>query len=209
MLGLPPGPLVGQAWRYLKELRLERGPLPHDEAVAELDALGRSEQGSSRGRPAWRTAEAVARAAVSAYPPATTASIAYDLPGRRQQERGEHRRGHERDVEQRVVEGEDPAAEVVLDLLLHQRVHADLRALGDDRRAASAAGRIVCDLCTAGRTRSRSARASANSPVTQACLPNRRTAAGVIAAAISVPAAVAAKTWPSPASPAWKTPVRR
>jgi poly(A) polymerase len=36
ILGLPPGPLVGQAWRYLKELRLDRGPLPHDEAVAEL-----------------------------------------------------------------------------------------------------------------------------------------------------------------------------
>jgi poly(A) polymerase len=36
LLGLPPGPLVGQAWRYLKELRLERGPLPHDDAVAEL-----------------------------------------------------------------------------------------------------------------------------------------------------------------------------
>jgi poly(A) polymerase len=36
LLGLPPGPLVGQAWRYLKELRLDRGPLEHDEAVAEL-----------------------------------------------------------------------------------------------------------------------------------------------------------------------------
>ena len=36
LLGLPPGPLVGQAWRHLKELRLERGPLEHDEAVAEL-----------------------------------------------------------------------------------------------------------------------------------------------------------------------------
>jgi poly(A) polymerase len=36
LLGLPPGPLVGQAWRYLKELRLDRGPLTHDEAVAEL-----------------------------------------------------------------------------------------------------------------------------------------------------------------------------
>ena len=36
LLGLPPGPLVGQAWRFLKELRLDRGPLPHDEAVAEL-----------------------------------------------------------------------------------------------------------------------------------------------------------------------------
>jgi poly(A) polymerase len=36
LLGIPPGPLVGQAWRYLKELRLERGPLDHDEAVEEL-----------------------------------------------------------------------------------------------------------------------------------------------------------------------------
>jgi poly(A) polymerase len=36
LLGLPPGPLVGQAWRHLKELRLDRGPLGHDEAVAEL-----------------------------------------------------------------------------------------------------------------------------------------------------------------------------
>jgi poly(A) polymerase len=38
LLGLPPGPLVGEAWRHLRELRLDRGPLPHDEAVAELRA---------------------------------------------------------------------------------------------------------------------------------------------------------------------------
>ncbi|HVW42273.1 MAG TPA: CCA tRNA nucleotidyltransferase [Amycolatopsis sp.] len=36
ILGLPPGPLVGQAWRHLKELRLDRGPLSHEEAIAEL-----------------------------------------------------------------------------------------------------------------------------------------------------------------------------
>ena len=36
LLGLPPGPLVGKAWRFLKELRLDRGPMDHDEAVAEL-----------------------------------------------------------------------------------------------------------------------------------------------------------------------------
>ena len=36
ILGMPPGPLVGQAWRHLKELRLDRGPMSHDEAVAEL-----------------------------------------------------------------------------------------------------------------------------------------------------------------------------
>ncbi|GAA4210713.1 CCA tRNA nucleotidyltransferase [Actinocatenispora rupis] len=36
LLGIPPGPAVGAAWKYLKELRLERGPLPPDEAEAEL-----------------------------------------------------------------------------------------------------------------------------------------------------------------------------
>ncbi|TCP57420.1 poly(A) polymerase [Tamaricihabitans halophyticus] len=36
LLGIQPGPMVGKAWQYLKELRLERGPIPHDEAVAEL-----------------------------------------------------------------------------------------------------------------------------------------------------------------------------
>jgi poly(A) polymerase len=36
ILGIPPGPLVGQAWQFLKQLRMERGPLPHDDAVAEL-----------------------------------------------------------------------------------------------------------------------------------------------------------------------------
>lgn len=36
LLGIPPGPQVGQAWRFLKELRLERGPLSQQEATAEL-----------------------------------------------------------------------------------------------------------------------------------------------------------------------------
>ncbi|WP_019810964.1 CCA tRNA nucleotidyltransferase [Saccharomonospora halophila] len=36
ILGLKPGPLVGQAWKHLKEIRLDRGPLDRDEAVAEL-----------------------------------------------------------------------------------------------------------------------------------------------------------------------------
>lgn len=36
LLDIPAGPQVGEAWRYLKELRLDRGPLSHDEAVAEL-----------------------------------------------------------------------------------------------------------------------------------------------------------------------------
>ena len=36
ILDIPAGPQVGEAWNYLKELRLDRGPLSHDEAVAEL-----------------------------------------------------------------------------------------------------------------------------------------------------------------------------
>ena len=36
LLGLQPGPDVGRAWTFMKELRLERGPLEHDEAVAAL-----------------------------------------------------------------------------------------------------------------------------------------------------------------------------
>ncbi|MGK3199994.1 CCA tRNA nucleotidyltransferase [Amycolatopsis sp. MEPSY49] len=36
LLGIRPGPDVGKAWKFLKELRLDRGPLDHDDAVAEL-----------------------------------------------------------------------------------------------------------------------------------------------------------------------------
>jgi poly(A) polymerase len=36
ILGIPAGPLVGEAWKFLKELRLDRGPLGREEAEAEL-----------------------------------------------------------------------------------------------------------------------------------------------------------------------------
>lgn len=36
ILNVSAGPTVGKAWKYLKELRLDRGPLDHDEAVHEL-----------------------------------------------------------------------------------------------------------------------------------------------------------------------------
>ncbi|MDL9936597.1 CCA tRNA nucleotidyltransferase [Gordonia sp. ABSL1-1] len=36
LLGLPPGPLVGEAWKHLKELRLDRGPLSREEAEEAL-----------------------------------------------------------------------------------------------------------------------------------------------------------------------------
>jgi len=36
LLGIPPGPLVGKAYRHLLALRMERGPMGSDEAEAEL-----------------------------------------------------------------------------------------------------------------------------------------------------------------------------
>ena len=42
LLEIGPGPEVGAAWRFLKDLRLERGPLEPDEAEAELLTWWRS-----------------------------------------------------------------------------------------------------------------------------------------------------------------------
>ncbi len=36
ILGISPGPMVGKAWRYLLELRLEHGPMSKDDAANEL-----------------------------------------------------------------------------------------------------------------------------------------------------------------------------
>jgi poly(A) polymerase len=38
ILGIPPGRRVGRAWQHLLALRMEHGPLPHEEAVAALRA---------------------------------------------------------------------------------------------------------------------------------------------------------------------------
>ncbi|WP_410171094.1 CCA tRNA nucleotidyltransferase [Corynebacterium marambiense] len=47
LLDISPGPEVGQAWSFLKELRLERGPLEHDQAVEALLAWWRTERDNS------------------------------------------------------------------------------------------------------------------------------------------------------------------
>ena len=44
LLDIPAGPQVGEAWRYLKELRMERGPMGKEEATAELLAWWNARQ---------------------------------------------------------------------------------------------------------------------------------------------------------------------
>ncbi len=47
ILGIKPGPVVGRAYKYLLELRMEQGPLDHDAAVAALLAWWASQPESS------------------------------------------------------------------------------------------------------------------------------------------------------------------
>ena len=44
-LGIPPGPLVGEAWSHLLEQRLEHGEMSEDEALAALEQWWASRQG--------------------------------------------------------------------------------------------------------------------------------------------------------------------
>src|SRR5439155_20106769 len=46
-LGIPPGPLVGEALRYLLELRIDEGPLGEEEAARRLDHWWAARQGHS------------------------------------------------------------------------------------------------------------------------------------------------------------------
>jgi poly(A) polymerase len=45
ILGIPPGPLVGQAYKHLLALRMEHGPRGHDRAVEELTLWYADQQG--------------------------------------------------------------------------------------------------------------------------------------------------------------------
>jgi len=47
LLGIPAGPQVGEAWNFLKELRLDRGPMGREEATAELLAWWRARGGDA------------------------------------------------------------------------------------------------------------------------------------------------------------------
>ena len=41
LLGVPPGPVVGEAYKYLLELRLENGPLGQEAASRRCGSGGR------------------------------------------------------------------------------------------------------------------------------------------------------------------------
>ncbi len=45
ILGIPAGPAVGQAYRFLLELRLDEGPLPAEEAERRLRLWWQARQG--------------------------------------------------------------------------------------------------------------------------------------------------------------------
>jgi len=47
LLGIPGGPQVGEAWSFLKELRLDRGPMSREEATTELLAWWRARGGDT------------------------------------------------------------------------------------------------------------------------------------------------------------------
>jgi poly(A) polymerase len=49
LLGIKPGPLVGKALAHLLELRLDRGPMSEQEAVEELRAWAREQEGLASG----------------------------------------------------------------------------------------------------------------------------------------------------------------
>jgi poly(A) polymerase len=59
LLGIPPGPLVGRALAHLLELRLDRGPIPSEEAVQALREWARTEGSGEpqRGAPVEQAAE--------------------------------------------------------------------------------------------------------------------------------------------------------
>ncbi|GAA3393929.1 CCA tRNA nucleotidyltransferase [Cryptosporangium minutisporangium] len=53
LLGVPPGPIVGKAWKHLKEVRLDRGQLSREDAEAELFRWA-AENGIDAARPEQR-----------------------------------------------------------------------------------------------------------------------------------------------------------
>ena len=146
ILGIPPGPLVGQAHAHLRELRMEHGPLGRERAVQELlgwaAEAGRSGRRGTRGRagragrgsrpPGRLTTDQPVAAGGEHVAHADDQQHGVRVAGARHEQRAARRAGHEGAVEEHVVQGEDPAAEIVVHFLLEGGGGADGDALGDD-----------------------------------------------------------------------------
>ena len=50
ILGIEPGPMVGKAWKHMKDVRLDQGPLEREDAILELKKWWTEEQESEEQR---------------------------------------------------------------------------------------------------------------------------------------------------------------
>ena len=46
ILDIEPGPMVGKAWKHMKDVRLDQGPLEREDAILELKKWWTEEQES-------------------------------------------------------------------------------------------------------------------------------------------------------------------
>ena len=133
ILGIPPGPVVGQAHDFLLELRIAAGRARPGAGHSGAAGLG--------GRPGDHPVSAGAGRGLTGGPGQPVGGGQDRVPrghqaddDRRMAVAGDERRaergpGDERDVEHHVVEGEDPAPVGVVHLLLQDRGGADRHAL--------------------------------------------------------------------------------
>ena len=168
LLGIPPGPLVGRAYKHLLALRMERGPLGAEAAEAELrrwaaengvgvTSTGRGTSRPSRCRRGHRRPRAPLRGPArrscrswasrpSTYTPAVAAISHGARPSGGAEQRRDGDRQHVADVEHRVVEREHPPARLVAHLALHGGVGAQLhhlpRQAQQERRRRAPPGRV-------------------------------------------------------------------
>src|SRR5262249_19892827 len=130
ILRQPPGPLIGKAYRYLLDERMEHGPLGRDRAtqkllrwaeVEGLDVPGGAGRGGGAATPAPARRDRI--------PGRDRRDDRRRLAVERHEDRAQQRAHGQRDVEHHVVEGEHPATVSVVHVLLQNGDDADGHAL--------------------------------------------------------------------------------
>jgi poly(A) polymerase len=81
ILGIPPGPLVGKAYRHLLELRMEHGPLGRERAVQELQRWGAAEGLAAPGESAVSLEAAAEGGRAVSGPEGAAADAGRAVPG--------------------------------------------------------------------------------------------------------------------------------